>query len=183
MAKNSSGSLTRRTVLKKSATASIGGLALLGTGTQSALAVRQPPESVETDRLLNVHGDELLSTLQSEGVISDWDSLPTDVSTDLSDLSTGGEGAVGVTGLPSGKEIRIGMQTDAGHLTVAVQPDQSRVYAVVDDGDDRLLADETGIRDFDSQDIECGCENIDCNGYDAEVCCGSSGCITECQCS
>lgn len=182
MAKDSSDSLTRRTVLRQSAAAGIGGLAVVATGTGSAVAVRRPPESTETERLLDVYGDGLLSTLQSEGILSDWSSLPTDVSASLSDLSTGGEGTVTVTGLPGNKEVRIGMQTDAGHITVAIQPEQSRTYAIIENDEGRLLADESGIDDFNSQDIECSCEKIDCDGYNTDLCCDGERCVSDCGC-
>ncbi len=183
MVENDSGSLNRRTVLRQTATTGIGGIALAVSGSGSAVAVRQPPESTETERLLDEYGEELLSTLQSEGIVSDWGSLPTDVSTSLSDLSTGGEGTVSVTGLPGNTEVRIGTQTESGHLTVAIQPEQSRAYAVFEDQEGgRFIVDDGGIRDFDSQDIECSCENIDCDGKDTYLCCDGDSCISSCDC-
>jgi hypothetical protein len=182
MARRSSESPTRRTVLKKSTTAAVGGIALIGSASSSTVAQRPAPAASKTERLLEAHADDLLDTLKYRDIISSWSELPTRNKTTLGNLSSNGEGVVAVDGLGGGREIRIGTQTDTGHLTVAFDLDRGDAYAILDENGARSLIDGEGVRDLSTQSIDCGCSNVNCNGRETEYCCEDGRCVTECGC-
>lgn len=179
--KNSLG-IDRRKFVKRAAAASAITLGVAGSS-GSAVARSVPASEGRADSLLASHGGEVLSLLEEEGVLSDRSELPTAVGNDFRGVAKGREGATVFEMSGGAEELHVVKEVEAGKLTVTVQPEQDRAFAILDTGDDVVgFNAEQGVYDFEAQ-ATCTCTNLLCSsGTRSDKCCGKHDCYYLCGC-
>lgn len=174
--------VNRRKFMKKAAAA---GAVTLGatSATGSAVARSTPASQERTESLLSAHGEEVLSLLESEGVLKDRSDLPTEVGNDFAGVAKGDEGAAKFTLSDGSEQVRVVKEVDAGTLTVTVDSDAERAAAILDTGEDLVgYSVEQGVYDFEAQ-ADCTCTNLLCDmNHRSEECCGEYNCYHLCGC-
>ena len=149
------------------------------------------PESAEiscpdrAESLIDTHVDGVLSLLEDDGVLTDRSDLLTSVENDLRGIVRGEQGTAMFRDPEKSEELKIVKASDEGTLTVTVQPESNRAFAILDTGDGRTgYSIEKGRFDFDVQDHDCSCQNILCStGVCSEECCDYDGnCHYSCDC-
>lgn len=185
MANNKPNGLNRRKFMKRAAATSAISLGVTATSTTSAVAaVPASPDRAES--LIDTHANGVLSMLEDDGVLADRSALPTAVENDLRGVAQGKQGTTMLRDPEKAEELKVIKAVDEGTLTVTVQPESNRAFAILDTGDDRVgYSLEKGRFDFDAQDHDCSCQNILCQtGVCSEECCDYSGnCHYACDCA
>lgn len=175
-------SVNRRKFMKKAAAA--GAVTLGATSATGSAVARSTPASPErTESLLAVHGEEVLSLLEREGVLRDRSELPTHAENDYSGVAKGDEGAAKFSLSDGSEQIHVVKEVDAGKLTVTVEPEKDRAFAILETDDGNVGYNvEQGVYDFDAQ-ADCTCTNILCDSTTrSEKCCGKYDCYYLCGC-
>ncbi len=171
---------TRRSLLKRTAaTVSVGVGASGFTGSASAAPITERyADPLQTESVFESNANDLLSMLSSEGVL-ETDDLYAELHTrrpmGVSDMASKKEGTAYVEAANRPDEMVSVRHVDDGVLTVTVEPDTGRSYAIHDpDSEDaKYLFDvENGVRDVTIQCIKsCECSPYNCDSYAfTEVC-------------
>ena len=185
MTEDKSNGLDRRKFMKRAAATSAISFGVLGTSTSSAAAA-VPASPGRAESLLDTHADGVLSMLEADGVLADRSDLPTAVDNDVHGIVRGSEGTAMLRAPERAEELKVVKSVDDGMLTVTVQPDSNRAFAILDTGDGRIgYSLEKGQFDFDTQNHDCSCMNISCEpGSCGEECCDYDGnCHYSCDCA
>lgn len=133
---------TRRTVLKKLATtAAVAGAGIGATTTRVAARQSVAVDRMQAESLLDRHGGDLLAMLSEDGLAAGVEDLPTARSIENTDVAAGVEGATMLVHPDHPSELNVVREVDGGTLTVTVEPDSGRSYAILDDGDHRHVYD------------------------------------------
>lgn len=174
--------VNRRKFMKRAAAASAITLGVAGS-TGSAVARSAPASQERAESLLAAHGGEVLSLLEGEGVLEDRSELPTAVGNDFRGVAKSAEGAATFEMASGAEELHVVKEVDAGKLTVTVQPDQDRAFAILETGDGLVGYNvEQGVYDFEPQ-ADCTCTNLLCDStHRSEECCGEYDCYHLCGC-
>lgn len=174
-------SVNRRKFMKQAATA--GAITLGATSaTGNAVARSGPAQQDRAESLLADHGEEVLSLLKSDGVLTDRSDLSTAVGNDYSGVAKGLEGAAEFSLSDGSKELHVVTEVEDGTLTVTVRPDEKRAFAILDTGDDLVGYNaERGKYDANSH-LDCTCTSYLCEGTRSEKCCGDNDCHYYCNC-
>jgi hypothetical protein len=183
MVDESSNALNRRKFMKRAATTGAISLGVTATSATGAMAaVPASPDRAET--LLDTHADGVLSMLEADGVLAERSDLPTAVGNDFRGIARGSEGAAMLTTADRPEELKVVKSVDAGTLTVTVQPESNRAFAVLDTGDGKVAYDlENGRYDFGTMDHDCDCTgNVCATNTCIEECCGGGSCHYDCDC-
>lgn len=175
--------VNRRKFMKRAAAASAITLGVAGS-TGSAVARSAPASQQRAESMLSAHGGAVLSLLEDEGVLRDRSELPTSVGNDFNGVAAGAEGAARLEKTDGSEEIHVVSEVEAGKLTVTVQPDQDRAYAILDTGSGLVGYNvEQGVYDFEPQ-ADCTCMNVLCDStHRSEECCGEYDCYYLCGCN
>lgn len=172
--------IDRRSLLKKTAVA--GATAGLAAGSSAASEADSPARAVERDEaesLLESHGRDLLAMLGEEDVLA---------GDEVSELSTGRtaspqaplRGEPGTALVDSGvapARLVVVTTVDDGTLTVSVEPDTGKSYALLDDGDSTTLYNpDVGTLDADAIPQTDHCSQLPCDTDDGA--CYASSALT-----
>lgn len=156
--------MNRRSVLKKMATTAAVGAAGLGA-TTTRVAARQSVavDQMQAESLLASHGGELLSMLSEEGLVAGIEDLPTAQSIDNGGVANGVEGTTMLVHPERPTELNVVRSVDGGTLTVTIEPDSGRSYAILEDGARSLLYDPAeGVSALDLSTEDCCYTNCSC---------------------
>lgn len=174
--------IDRRKFMRRAAAASAITLGVAGSS-GNAVARSTPASEARADSLLATYGGEVLSLLEDEGILSDRSDLPTAVGNDFRGVTKGHEGATVFEMSSGAEELHVVKEVEAGKLTVTVQPEKDRAFAILDTGEDVVgFNAEQGVYDFETQ-ATCSCTNLLCDSNTrSEKCCGEYDCYYLCGC-
>ncbi|MFB6193614.1 MAG: hypothetical protein ABEI75_00990 [Halobaculum sp.] len=173
--------------MRRAGMAGVGGISTIGTSSGSAAAELAAPSQSTTEEMLAEHAGELFETLAAQGILSDLSALPTGTEASIGEITTNGEGRAAMTDLDGVEELRIGAQTERGHLTIGVRPDEETAYAILDDGSrEQIVYPGESPRPIrsDIEEGECGCTFISCDTAARTYVCNikDGGTRTACGC-
>lgn len=181
MPEKDTNNVNRRKFMKKAAATSAVALGVTSTS-GTAVAHSAPAPQGRTESLLASHGEEVLSLLENDGVLTDRSALPTAVENDFSGIAKGTEGAAKFSLSDGSEELHVVKEVEAGTLTVTVKPDEESVYAVLDTDEELVgYSAERGKYDFGTE-SHCSCTQLLCDMTRSEKCCGDGHCKYFCDC-
>jgi len=165
-------SFDRRSVLKTIGGAAAGGMALAATGTASAERAELEQEYADSTSLREAfreHAADLPAALAEAGVVTGefgFGDLDVEIEESATRVQpTDADGRAGVTVVQAnGPRTALGMistSTDAHEVTLYVQPQRERSYAIVEpteDGDDFVVHDDGEVEPLQCLYEECTCE-------------------------
>jgi hypothetical protein len=174
------------------ATVGFGGLASLSGSATAEPITQQYADPLQTEAAFEGHGGDLLSSLSAAGLLASADPI-TELhirrTAGLADVSANREGTACLAWSNGADEIVSVRSVDDGVLTVTVEPETGRAYAVhnPDSADTKRLYDpDVGISSVEPEYVKgCDCSPYNCDSYVfTEVCtyCVGSDCYTESSC-
>lgn len=182
---------TRRAVLRTAAAGAVAGLAAAGGA--SARTMVEPADyadPIAAEAAFADHGEDLLSMLADEGLLAEGDvtELHTRRPTDIGAVAADAEGTALVYHR-GGRRFVSKRRVDGGTLSVTVEPEDGRAYAIFrpDDGSARRLfqpANDLAGANLDGDfgtTADCDCRNETCSDGSRLEECTSCFCGTDCD--
>jgi hypothetical protein len=177
MRDNDNHDANRRSILRAAAASATAGLGVAGLAGSATAETAVAADAAEFEAVFARDADALLSMLSAEGLLETGTvaDLQTDRALGLGDVAKNVEGSARLLG--ETEEFVSVRSLDAGTLTLRVEADVGRAYAVLDDGGStQVLEPGKGTFDLGTTGYEeCACLRKPCSYGDVYQCIGMSG--------